>query len=75
MKNDWRRPLAWAAYCSHGRPGPFISEYSVRSQRIGVMEYVGTYSRHDGEDWRRGWRRAYREGWRVVQVRIVPVKK
>lgn len=62
---------AWAALCTLGMPGPFISPYSVRAIRQDVHEYIGSFHRlSESDTWREGWRRAYREGWRAVRVRV-----
>lgn len=75
MKNDFMRPVAWAALCSQGRPGPFVNEYTIHARREDVHKDIGGGNSRAGEDWRAGWRRAYREGWRAIKVRVVPVKK
>lgn len=62
---------AWAALCIQGKPRPFINPYSVRVYRQDVHEHIGGYHRlREGETWREGWKRAYREGWRAVRVRV-----
>jgi len=77
--NSWRganpsarnmRPIAWAAWCTFGTPVPFIHEGSVRTHRYDVQKYIGEGRASDYETWERGWKRAYRAGWRAVKVRV-----
>ena len=75
MKLDYKHPVVWAAYCSHGRPYPFINEYSIHPRRLDVITDIGNGNRMGSEDWRGGWRRAYREGWRAVKVRVAPLRR
>lgn len=70
---DYMRPICWAAYCSHGNPGPFVSEYTIRARREDVQKEIAESNCLKGEGWRAGWRRAYREGWRAIKVRVAPV--
>ena len=71
---DLMRPMAWAAYCTFGSPRPYIHAGAVRGKREYVMQKMGkVYARKD-ETAKQGWRRAYSAGWRIISVRIVPVK-
>lgn len=62
---------AWAALCTDGHPRPFINPYNIKAYRFDVMKEMGEALAHPGEDWRTGWRRAYRKGWRAVRVKVV----
>lgn len=64
-----REQEAWGGYCIDGSPYPFIHENTVSCYQEGVRKYLGQAWAMDGEDWKQGWRRAYRKGgWRVRRV-------
>ena len=56
---------AWAAVCLNGSPRAFVHGSVVRATRVEVMEAIGAVW---GDDWRKGWRRAKRRGWRAMRV-------
>lgn len=58
---------AWAAVCLTGSPRAFIHAGSVYSSRIDVMKSIGSIWH---ADWRLGWRKAKRRGWRCLRVRV-----
>jgi len=66
----YRDELAWAAAWSNGSPHPFIITNSVRYTRSAVIEYLGAHWARQDETEGQGWKRAYRQGCRIVRVRI-----
>lgn len=64
--------FAWAAIAPDwASPPNFIHEGSVRLTRQEALEYIGSaWVRPGSNDWRDGWRRAYRRGWRCERVVI-----
>lgn len=61
---------AWAAqtpdYVSYS--GSIL--FMVADHRDDVIRYVGEAWMRDGENYRQGWRRAYRQGYRAVKVNV-----
>lgn len=57
-----------AAWVVH--PTPFVLGHTVRTTRVEVLKFMGATWARDGETWRQGWRRAYREGCRAIRVKV-----
>jgi hypothetical protein len=66
----YRAEYAWAAAWSNGKPYPFIIVGTVGGTRDVPMEHMGAVWRRDGETIRQGWKRAYRQGCRLIRVRV-----
>ena len=66
----YRDEFAWAAAWSNWSPRPFIIASSIRDTRSSVVEDIGAHWMRDGQTPQQGWKRAYREGCRIVRVRI-----
>lgn len=64
--------FAWACACIAGMPHPFIHENSIRSSRADAQSCLGRAWMREGETLRQGWKRAYRNGWRCIRVRVSP---
>ncbi|ASW06255.1 hypothetical protein [Rhizobium sp. 11515TR] len=64
--------FGWAAFATDGYPQPYILVHSCRRTRQEVCEYMGESWAIDGETWRKGWKRAYRNGFRVIRVVVRP---
>lgn len=64
---------AWCAYCTQGRPAPFLHVNTVRDRQAPVRDKIGDFWRREGETLQQGWKRAYRAGWRVVKVKVIAV--
>lgn len=54
--------------------GPSLSTYAIKGTAQGVRIAIGgaLARRRDGEDWKAGWRRARKAGWRVIRVVVSP---
>jgi len=63
--------FAWAAAWSNGSPRPFIIASTTRDTRSAVVEAIGESWRRGGETPQQGWKRAYRQGCRIIRVRLV----
>lgn len=61
----------WAAVCPNGGR-PIIEGSTVFARSFYVREMIGNVFRKGDETHVRGWRRAYRRGWRVIRVQISP---
>lgn len=57
----------WAAVCLSGSPRPFVHGSCVYSTRVEVMKAIGSVWHGD---WRLGWRKAKRRGWRCLRVKV-----
>jgi hypothetical protein len=62
----------WAAFWPNGTPHPFILVHTTRSTRREACECVGVSWAREGETPMQGWRRAYRDGCRVIRVIVRP---
>lgn len=63
---------AWAAFCTTGSPRPFIYTDLVRDRQDPIRMHLGkAHSKPSDWDYRQGWRRAYRKGWRIIRVEVV----
>lgn len=67
---DIRPEYAWAAFATEGSPYPFIHAGAVRSIAAGCRAYIGEAWAHEGETVQQGWKRARRNGWRIIRVKI-----
>lgn len=69
-----RPAYGWAAlrppWYNAPKAGREIDPASVRQFRREVIEQIGY--RYSLENRRKGWREAYRLGWRIIRVRIQP---
>ncbi len=65
-----RTEKAYAAHCTQGIPYDFIHVNSVSDRAYQARAYVGEAWAHDGEGVRRGWKRAFKAGWRVIRVQV-----
>ena len=62
----------WAAVAPGDASPPFyIHGATCRRTQAAVREHLGQAWKNEGEDHKRGWRRARRAGWRVIRVEVV----
>ena len=69
---------AWVCVAIHGKPRPFVHSNTVRDRRKASQECIASAFTHPGEAFSKGWiskgwKRAYRKGWRCVRV-IISIK-
>ncbi len=62
----------WACAWLNGRPRPFIMAHTTSRTRTDAQTIIGRAWKRPGEDWRAGWKRAYREGCRCIRVSVSP---
>lgn len=65
IKSDTGWAAAWVEH-----DDPFVMAHTTRNTRAAVIEHMGNAWARDGQTWRQGWKRAYREGCRAVRVRV-----
>jgi len=63
----------WAACWPDGGIGPILVIGTVALTRRDACERAGEAWAREGETAMQGWRRAYRQGCRVIRVRVTPV--
>ena len=51
----------------------YIDAWSVRPMAAQVREDLGARFDHDGTDWRKGWKEALKNGYRVRKILISEV--
>lgn len=63
---------AWALFYSGEGPHrpAFINTYHISPTQQPIREDIGRMHAKSGETVTQGWRRAYREGWRIIRVEV-----
>ena len=60
--------FSWGLVIPGHNGGKWLSQ-ATASTRHELIKEFGAYFE---EDWRKGWKRAYRSGYRAIRVQIVP---